>query len=71
VIPMEIAIAMLSGSIPLTAAIIKLVPKRDGGNGKHVSTREYDAFKYDLGDRLERIENGIDDLSSFVRSRFE
>lgn len=69
---MEIALAMLSLSAPVTVAILKFVPRKgDGGNSKHVTIREYDAFKDDLGDRLERIEDCIKDLDNYVRSRFE
>lgn len=67
---MEIAIALLAFSAPITAGIIVFRPeKKEQPNGKYVTTREYDAFKSDLSARLDALEKELHDMNNFVRSR--
>ena len=75
---LAISIAFLSFSAPLTASIV--MRGRNGKaennghtngytNGKYVTTREYDAYKKDLGDRFSGLEKVVNELNNFVRSR--
>ena len=65
------SIAFLSISAPATAAIF--ARGRSGKpvdlNGKYVQTREYDAFKADLKDRLDGLDRKVDGLFDYVKSR--
>lgn len=65
----EVALALLAASAPITAGIIVWRPGKKENNGKYVMVREYDSFRVDLGDRLNRIEGGIGDLCNYVKSR--
>ena len=62
--PIEIALALLAFSAPITAGIVMV--RR--GNG-HVTKREFDNFCRELGDRLSRIESSLHNLELLVRSR--
>ncbi len=69
----EVSVALVAIAAPLTAAIVKFVPSR---NGKHVTTREYDLHRTDLLLRLNGIDteikglsSGIQDLTTAVNSR--
>lgn len=61
---LETALSLLAFSAPITAGIVKLVPRR---NGNHITVREYDTFKFELGDRLNKIEAKIDSLCALVK----
>lgn len=65
---MEISLALLAFSAPITAGIFVFRPQRNG-NGKYLTTREHDSFKADMGDRFTSIEGKIDGLSNYVKSR--
>ena len=67
---MEVSLALLAFSAPITASIIIFRPaKKEQPNGKYVMTREYDAFKHDLYARLGSLEKAFNSLNDFVRSR--
>ena len=56
----EIAIAMLSVSIPLTAIILRV--KRPNGNATYVTEREFDTFKTDIKLALANINSKLEKL---------
>jgi hypothetical protein len=69
---LAIAIAFMSFSAPITASIVARSRNGNGhNNGKYVTTREYDGFKTDLGDRLCGIENELNNLCTLLKSRFK
>jgi C-terminal processing protease CtpA/Prc len=63
-VTIEIALALVAFSAPITAAIVKLVPRRAvryadrGENEPHtpyLTTREFDNFRSELSDRITEI----------------
>ena len=72
-IAISVSIAFLSISAPATAAIFargrRSEQKPPDLNGKYVQTREYDAFKADLKDRLDGLDRKVDGLFDYVKSR--
>ena len=69
-IDMPVALSILGVCGTITAAILKCVPKRNGKvNGYYVTTREYDAYKRDLGDSLVEIKTKLNSLDNYVRSK--
>lgn len=68
-IDLPIAIAFLSFSAPITAAIVKFVPKKGGDSGKYVTYREYAAATRVMHDRFDELKEDIRELSGYVKSR--
>lgn len=66
---LAIAITFISFSAPITASIIMRGRNVSGVNGKYVTTREFDSFKAELGDRFTAFEGKIDSLHNYVKSR--
>lgn len=73
---MEMALTFLSGgmallaaSVPITAVIVRAGRANGNGNGKHVTFREFDSFRMDIGDQLVEIKVSLTELEKYVRSR--
>jgi hypothetical protein len=62
-----IGLIFVSCSAPVTVAIIR---RNGNGNGKHhVTAREFDSFKAEIGDALVEIRYSVDRLEDLIRSR--
>lgn len=69
---MEIALALVAFSAPITAGILRF--KNGNGNGnssKYVPYREFDNHRHELSDRLTGIEGEIRDLKMYIQSRLK
>lgn len=70
-----VGLSVLGVCGPLTAAIIKFVPRRDGngngnGNGsKYVTTREFDGLKTELRIQHAETRASIGALESLIKTR--
>ena len=60
----ELSLALLAASAPLTAVLIKFLPTK---NGKHVTIREYDKDTAGLGNKLVGIDGRLDALDTRMR----
>jgi len=69
----EVSLALLAFAAPVTAAVFKFCPAWNKPDGfyKYVSLREYDAFKVDVGRRLDEIRTDLRELNNFLRSRLQ
>lgn len=63
---MEVALALLACSPPLTAVIMKVVPRR---GGDFVSTREFDRFCNKVVGELQAVRMELETLRMFIKSR--
>lgn len=62
-------LSVLGVFIALTAGILKIRPANGNGNGKHVTTREFDAFRETVGDAMTEIRVSIHNLEQLFRTR--
>lgn len=74
---LDISLALIAASAPLTAIILIFVPRKNGKNG-YLTKREYDLHRSDLGNKLVGIDGRLDaldtrmrDLTTEVNSRLE
>ena len=63
----EIGLALIAASAPLTAIILIYLPGKNGKNGKYVTTREYDKDMVDHGNKLVTIDGRLDSLDTRMR----
>lgn len=67
---MEVALALIAASPPLTAAILRF-RRVNGGEGKYVTVREFDAHRADLGDTLVEIRASMRELEQLIKSHLK
>lgn len=64
-----VGLTVIGACGPITAAIIKFVPSRkENGNGKYLSVREFDMFKVQQMQELSEIKAGIRELDRHIKA---
>ena len=65
---MAYSIALLAFSAPITAAVIKYLPSKNGRKNGYLTKREYDKDMAGLGDKLGGIDSRLLDMNARIHN---